>query len=94
MTSASIDSRIPAEKAVERAKELSTGSWERGTVAEALLELYNPELTVFASEAFPNGNLPSISPENISSLRYALQYIRTDGETLQHDDGKSRLPSD
>ena len=47
-------------------------SWEFGATAEALLELRNPELTVFTSESFP-GDLP-IS-ENGAAVQ-GLQYIR------------------
>ncbi|KAF3920226.1 hypothetical protein AA313_de0206972 [Arthrobotrys entomopaga] len=32
----------------------SAQSWEWGTTAEALLELYNPQLSVFGSNPFPN----------------------------------------
>lgn len=86
-----VDSGIPADKAAARAKELATGSWEIGTVAQALLELYNPELTVFGLEPFPNGEVPLASVDNVQSLQYALQFIRTDSDTLQHDDGMSHL---
>jgi len=59
-------------------------SWEWGTAAEALLELYNPELSVFGSDPFPNGQIPSANP-GIFALAYAQQFIATDEQTLVPD---------
>ncbi|KAJ7638470.1 hypothetical protein FB45DRAFT_1054755 [Roridomyces roridus] len=58
---------------VKTAKILPSRSWEFGTAAEALLELYNPDLSVFSSHPFP---VPTI-PENydIPSLTYAASKI-------------------
>jgi len=62
----------------------SSHSWEWGTTAEALLELYNNEFSVFASNPFPNGKIPSVS-DNILALSYAKQFISTDLQTLVPD---------
>lgn len=51
-------------------------SWEWGTAAEALLELYNPELTVYSNNAFPGGKIPKADP-NTFALKYARQFINT-----------------
>ena len=52
----------------EKAQSLPSHSWEFGTSAEALLELYNPELSVFSTSPFP---VASISPSQVRALAYA-----------------------
>ncbi|KAK6544755.1 hypothetical protein TWF694_001439 [Orbilia ellipsospora] len=59
----------------------SAQSWEWGTTAEALLELYNPQLSVFGSDPFPNGKIPSADP-GITALAYARAFISTASQTL------------
>ncbi|KAJ7755677.1 hypothetical protein DFH07DRAFT_486296 [Mycena maculata] len=54
------------------AKALPCKSWEHGAAAEALLELYNPHLSVFGSTPFP---VPTIPEECIDSLEYAASKI-------------------
>ena len=83
-----VDSGIPAAKAAEKACELSTGSWERGTAAIALLELYNPELSVFSKDPFPNGKLPHVEVNDVRGLQYAKEFIQVEGDSLQPDKGK------
>lgn len=58
------------------AEVLSTHSWEFGTTSEALLELFNPGLSVFGTNPFPGGKLPSPSVTNTKSLVYAKPNIR------------------
>ncbi|KAF9256382.1 hypothetical protein L218DRAFT_966385 [Marasmius fiardii PR-910] len=50
------------------AETLPTHSWEYGTAAEALLELYNPDASVFGSKPFP---VPILDRNNTRSLSYA-----------------------
>jgi len=64
--------------------KLASHSWEYGTAAEALLELYNPELSVFGSNPFPGGKVPSASPSTLA-LAYAKQFIYTQGAVLVPD---------
>jgi hypothetical protein len=59
-------------------------SWEWGTAAEALLELYNPELSVFGHDPFPGGKIRK-ADSNIFALRYAKQFIITGGQVLVDD---------
>lgn len=54
------------------AKALPSHSWEFGTASEALLELYNPHLSVFGSAPFP---VPTIPKECVESLEYAASKI-------------------
>lgn len=73
-------------KVAARAKELAAHSWEFGTAAEALLELENPELSVFRKHAFPRGKISSVD-KRCQSLTYVAQYIQMDGsKTLCEDD--------
>jgi hypothetical protein len=56
-------------------------SWEWGTAAEALLELYNNELSVFGPNPFPNGNIPVADP-GIFALTYAKPFINRNSQVL------------
>ncbi|KAK4496589.1 hypothetical protein PRZ48_012569 [Zasmidium cellare] len=80
-------------KAADQAKRLSTHSWEFGTTAEALLELYNPELAVFSRNAFPNHQLPRPNPDNVESLHYARKHITLNSPTLADGEGATGDPA-
>ena len=54
------------------AKSLPSHSWEYGTASEALLELFDPALSVYGSQPFP---VPTIAPQNSPSLTYAQEKI-------------------
>ncbi|KAM0723598.1 hypothetical protein Q7P37_000585 [Cladosporium fusiforme] len=68
-------------------ERLAKHSWEFGTGSEAILELLDPERTVFASEPFPADKiqkLPLKRPQGVLWMQYR---IRTKGEsTLYADD--------
>lgn len=55
------------------AKSTASHSWEYGTTAEALLELYNPEYSVFGAEAFP---IPTLNKASTPSLDYAATKLK------------------
>lgn len=82
-------------KAADQAKRLSTHSWEYGTAAEALLELYNPELSVFSQNAFPNDKAPKVDVESVPALCYARRFIELDrpNGTLIDGDGATGDPA-
>ncbi|PVH72961.1 hypothetical protein DL98DRAFT_563348 [Cadophora sp. DSE1049] len=63
----------------------SSHSWEWGTAAEALLELYDSQLSVFGSNPFPGGKVPSADPSSVFALRYAKQFINVNGQVLVSD---------
>ncbi|KAL7940248.1 Six-hairpin glycosidase-like protein [Trichoderma barbatum] len=77
---AGFDVYSAAQVMVDRASQ----SWEWGTAAEALLELYNNELSVFGPNPFPNGKVPVANP-GVFALTYAKQYINTNGQVLVGD---------
>ncbi|KAG6860963.1 hypothetical protein C0995_005328 [Termitomyces sp. Mi166 len=54
------------------AQSLPAYPWEYGTASEALLELYNPSLSVFGPAPFP---IPTVSKENATALAYAASKI-------------------
>jgi hypothetical protein len=83
----SIDAGFNVNLVSERAVELSTHSWEFGTASEALLELYNPEFSVFGANPFPGDKLPTPNAD-IASLAFAQQHICTDCPILVDGDGK------
>ena len=64
---------FPIDKVISLAISLPSHSWEFGTAAEALLELYNPSLSVFGSSPFPVQ--ASLHVSDIESLAYARSKI-------------------
>ena len=54
------------------AKALPSHSWEFGTASEAMLELYDPQISVFSPTAFPIQTIPM---ECVESLQYAASKI-------------------
>ncbi len=89
-------------KVVDQAKVLSTKSWEYGTAAQMLLEVYEPSASVWgtniSSMAFPGGNVPKLDPTTSPSLQYARQFIDTNGSdevenALIKGDGSSGDPA-
>lgn len=74
------------------AQEISSHSWEFGTCAETLLELYNPGYSVFSPQAFPNDAVP-FPPATIQSLAYAKPHIRLNNDTLVDGDGANGDPA-
>lgn len=60
------------EKVATLAESLPTHSWEYGAAAQALLELYNPSLSVFGSVPFP---VQAVDKDNVKSLAYAASKI-------------------
>ncbi|KDR72670.1 hypothetical protein GALMADRAFT_142965 [Galerina marginata CBS 339.88] len=60
------------KKVAQQAQALPSHSWEFGTAAEALLELYNPQLSVFGAKPFP---VPTVDPNTIRALDYAASKV-------------------
>ncbi|KAI5364905.1 Putative six-hairpin glycosidase superfamily, glycosyl hydrolase, family 88 [Septoria linicola] len=87
------DAGFDPKAAGQRAQQLARHSWEYGTVAEALLELYNPRLSVFSPQAFPAGEPPDPDPQLVPALAYAKRHIRLHNETLVDGDGASGDPA-
>ncbi|KAI5464403.1 Six-hairpin glycosidase-like protein [Mariannaea sp. PMI_226] len=81
---ANIDSGFDPFWAAQVMVDLSSHSWEWGTAAEALLELYDNELSVFGPDPFPGGKVPAPGP-GVSALLYAKQFIDPNGQTLVSD---------
>ncbi|KAJ9629782.1 hypothetical protein H2203_002163 [Taxawa tesnikishii (nom. ined.)] len=80
------DYGFPIAAVESQARRLNTHSWENGTLAEALLELHDPDLSVFSRHAFPADKIPSASLlENATALAYAKPHIQLDSETLIDD---------
>jgi hypothetical protein len=63
-------------------------SWEAGAWTQALLEIHNPELTVFATNPFPHGRLPRVPCDlhRVPGLASAAAYIQVN-DTLLCDGG-------
>ncbi|KAK7457789.1 hypothetical protein VKT23_010128 [Stygiomarasmius scandens] len=65
------DAGYPIQKVASLAQTLPSHSWEYGAACEALLELYNPSLSVFSSSAFPIPSLTSSVVGTVKGLEYA-----------------------
>lgn len=61
------------------ATSTAQANWEWGTQAEALLELSDPDVSVFSITAFPYGKIPNVSTVGTT---YAKKHILTTGNTL------------
>jgi hypothetical protein len=73
-----------ARSQVER---LSTHSWEYGTGVEAMLELLDPDMTVFASDPFPADKVQKLPMKRPQSILWMQRHIRIKNEpTLYADD--------
>ncbi|KAG6829088.1 hypothetical protein H0H92_005700 [Tricholoma furcatifolium] len=65
---------FPIQKVIALAVNISSHSWEFGTATEALLELYNPELSIFGDDPFTAAQ--SLSPDDLpQGLAYAAEKI-------------------
>lgn len=75
------------------AKSLPSHSWEYGTASEALLELYNPNLSVFGSSPFPFS--PKVDTTTVPALLYAKSniVIGTPPNGLSDGDGATGDPA-
>ncbi|KAG6868046.1 hypothetical protein C0993_007973 [Termitomyces sp. T159_Od127] len=69
------DPGFPISQVVVAALDISTHSWELGTATEALLELYNPELSVFGDSPFEAAKTVSSSSILPRALAYAAEKI-------------------
>ncbi|KAJ6437243.1 FAD-binding, type 2 [Purpureocillium lavendulum] len=81
---ADVNAGFNAYEAAQVMVEKASHSWEWGTAAEALLELYNPDLSVFGPNPFPGGNVPKADPGTLA-LSYARQFINRNSDVLVGD---------
>jgi hypothetical protein len=75
---------------LQQAIRVATHSWEYGTVAEALLEWNDPQLSIW-NNPFPHGKVPTLNVDEVSALTYIKPHIRTDNTTLVDGDGERAL---
>lgn len=68
-------------------ERLSSHSWEYGIGSEAIMELLEPERTVFAPEPFPADKIQKLPLKKPQGVMWMYRHIRTKGEpTLYADD--------
>lgn len=79
-------------KVAALAESLPSESWEFGTAAEALLELYNPELSVFGQTPFPVSTSAS-NPTSVRALAYAAKNIEIGSTGLSNGNGATGDPA-
>jgi hypothetical protein len=80
-----VDAGYDPYSAAQGMVDKASHSWEWGTAAEALLELYDNELSVFGPNPFPSGKIPSANPSSVFALQYAKQFINTNGQVFVSD---------
>ncbi|KAI1753689.1 hypothetical protein F4782DRAFT_495354 [Xylaria castorea] len=80
-------------KVISQGHLLATHSWEFGTFSEALLEWYNPDLSVFGTRPFSHGKIPVVQVNQVESLSYAQPHIWTNSTTLIDGDGAAGDPA-
>ncbi|KAI8949817.1 hypothetical protein F4801DRAFT_580075 [Xylaria longipes] len=80
-------------KVISQGRILAAHSWEFGAFSEALLEWYNPDLSVFGACPFPNGKIPIVQVDQVESLSYAQPHIWTNSTTLVDGDGAAGDPA-
>jgi hypothetical protein len=85
VVSVDVDAGYDPYSAAQAMVDKASYSWEWGTAAEALLELYDNDLSVFGSNPFPGGNIPSADPATVLALEYAKQFINTNGQVFVSD---------
>lgn len=76
-------------KVIAQADRLATYSWEYGSLSLALIDWYNPEISVFSPGAFPHGELPLLDVNITQAVAYAKPLIRINSTALIEGDGKS-----
>lgn len=88
-----LDPGFNVTNVISQALHLAAHSWEYGTAAEALLELENPELSIFGANPFPEGKLPAVKAKDVHSLQWVKPFILTGRERLCEGDGSSTDPA-
>jgi hypothetical protein len=71
-TSFTYDPGFDIKSVANESVYLPSHSWEYGAASMALLELYNPELSVFSPTAFP---VPTVPPETVFAMSKGLDWI-------------------
>lgn len=71
------------------ASSKAKSNWEWGTTAQALLELYDPDVSVYSDNAFPGGKIPN---KKTTATTYAKGKIVTSGNTLTAKGGEISDP--
>jgi len=75
-------------KAMKQAEDLAEHSWEYGTLAEALVELLSPQLSVFNTDSFPSHRVPIVDAKHHPGLMYAVKHIKLGEPNLTGEEGK------
>ncbi|CAK1366643.1 hypothetical protein CB0940_09002 [Cercospora beticola] len=79
---ATFDYSFRINAALSQAHEQATHSWEIGYAHEATMQIFNPERSVFGSDPFPGGELPTLGLRLDEASLYAQPRIRTHDKSL------------
>ncbi|CEJ89681.1 hypothetical protein VHEMI05506 [[Torrubiella] hemipterigena] len=91
-SSADVDAGYDVTKVANVMRDKAGQSWEWGTAAQALLELYDNELSIYGSNPFPGGKIPKADPK-ITALAYIKPHINTTADTLVGANGAAGDPA-
>ena len=85
----------PVSNLLAQAQALVSKSWEHGVFCETLLEVMNPELSIFAPngvDPFPNGEIPKLGKGEVEKCA-ALKWASSDGVGMRQcvELGKAEL---
>jgi len=69
-------------------KSLPSHSWEYGTFTEALLEMHNPEVSVFGDSPFP---VPTLNRSNVRALAYLAPVVKFGSSYSALDNGNEAV---
>ncbi|EMC93910.1 hypothetical protein BAUCODRAFT_52470, partial [Baudoinia panamericana UAMH 10762] len=69
-----------------QAEHLANHSWEYGTTAEAVMELVNPEKSVFGSDPFKGNHIPYQALHMDQALIWVYQHIEYEEQMLYADE--------
>ena len=73
---------FPVNAALSQAETLSKHSWEIGYAHEGIMQIYNPERSVFGPDPFPGGKLPKLGLRLDEASLYAQKKIKVLGRSL------------
>jgi hypothetical protein len=79
---ASFDYGFPIKAVRHQAENLASHSWEYGTAAEAIMELVNPERSVFGIDPFPGDRVQPQGWKMDEAMVWVYQHIDTKNATL------------
>ncbi|KAG6356232.1 hypothetical protein INS49_015619 [Diaporthe citri] len=78
----------------KQAEKLATHSWEYGTLAQSLLEVFSPDISVFSARSFPHSRAPVVDDTDTNrGLTFGKRHIKLDQPNLTGDEDSAADPA-